>query len=278
MIMKEPIHIISLGAGAQSSCMALMAAKGEITPMPTAAIFADTQAEPKSVYTWLDWLEKQLPFPVIRVSRGNLAKDSLKVRISAKTGGQYVRWTIPAFGLMDSGKKVILGRQCTSDYKIIPIIRHMRKMCDWKRGEKRHLITMWIGISRDEVVRMKPSREKWIQNIWPLIDKNMTRLNCLQWMESNGYPKPPRSACTFCPFHSNAEWNKLKTESPKEFESVVVYEKLLKYAMAKDLLFKGKPFLHSSCIPIDQVDFRSESEKGGQSNLFGNECEGMCGV
>ncbi len=40
-------NIISLGAGVQSSAMALMAAKGEITPMPDAAIFADTQSEPR---------------------------------------------------------------------------------------------------------------------------------------------------------------------------------------------------------------------------------------
>jgi hypothetical protein len=48
--------------------MALMAAKGELTPMPVAAIFADTQGEPQSVYKWLDWLENQLPFPVYRVA------------------------------------------------------------------------------------------------------------------------------------------------------------------------------------------------------------------
>lgn len=63
-------HIISLGAGVQSSTLALMAVHGEITPMPDAAIFADTQAEPQSVYKWLDWLEMQLPFPVHRVTKG----------------------------------------------------------------------------------------------------------------------------------------------------------------------------------------------------------------
>lgn len=42
--MADPIHVISLGAGVQSSTMALMAANGEITPMPKCAIFADTQA------------------------------------------------------------------------------------------------------------------------------------------------------------------------------------------------------------------------------------------
>ena len=70
-------HFISLGAGVQSSAMAFMAAHGEITPMPEAAIFADTQAEPQSVYDWLDWLEKQLPFPVYRVTKGDLWKDMM---------------------------------------------------------------------------------------------------------------------------------------------------------------------------------------------------------
>ena len=64
----------------QSSTLALMAAAGEITPMPKCAIFADTQAEPASVYRWLDWLEKQLPFPVHRVTKGNLEADALKMR------------------------------------------------------------------------------------------------------------------------------------------------------------------------------------------------------
>jgi hypothetical protein len=40
------LHVISLGAGVQSTTMALMAAHGEITPMPDCAIFADTGAEP----------------------------------------------------------------------------------------------------------------------------------------------------------------------------------------------------------------------------------------
>ena len=46
----EPMHILSLGAGVQSSALALMFAKGELTPMPAGAIFADTGAEPKYVY------------------------------------------------------------------------------------------------------------------------------------------------------------------------------------------------------------------------------------
>lgn len=59
-VKETEYNFLSLGAGVQSSTMALMAAKGEITPMPDAAIFADTSAEPQAVYDWLDWLIKQL--------------------------------------------------------------------------------------------------------------------------------------------------------------------------------------------------------------------------
>jgi len=58
-------HILSLGAGVQSSTLALLATQGLVKPMPVAAIFADVKAEPAGVYKWLDYLEKLLPFPVI---------------------------------------------------------------------------------------------------------------------------------------------------------------------------------------------------------------------
>lgn len=43
------MNIISLGAGVQSSTMALMEKHGEITPMPDCAIFADTQESRKPI-------------------------------------------------------------------------------------------------------------------------------------------------------------------------------------------------------------------------------------
>jgi hypothetical protein len=55
--------VLNLGAGVQSSALALMAAKGEVGPMPDFAVFADTQAEPTSVYKWLDWLEQGVTLP-----------------------------------------------------------------------------------------------------------------------------------------------------------------------------------------------------------------------
>jgi hypothetical protein len=254
--------ILSLGAGVQSSTIALMATKGEITPMPDAAIFADTQAEPANVYKWLDWLEKQLAFPVYRVTTGNLAEDSLRIRTSKLSGKRYMKGAIPAFILKPDGGKGLLGRQCTADYK---------------RGEKRHLVDLWIGISANEAIRMKPSREKWIQHQWPLIDRKMTRKDCLSWMQKNGFPEPPRSACVFCPFHSDEEWRRLRDTDNTEFLYAADYEKRLQNAARNQEVLTGMPYLHSSCVPLEQVAFKEE--KGYQQlSLFGNECEGLCGV
>ena len=114
-------HYISLGAGVQSSAMALMAAHKEITPMPEAAIFADTQAEPQSVYDWLDWLEKQLPFPVYKVTAGDLWRDSMEMRTS-KEGKRYTKTLIPFFTFNEAdGQGKIPYRTCTAYYKVVPL-------------------------------------------------------------------------------------------------------------------------------------------------------------
>ena len=76
-VTNKDLCVLSLGAGVQSTTMALMAAQGEFDKMPDCAIFADTGYEPAGVYTHLDWLEAQLPFPVHRVTAGNIKDDHL---------------------------------------------------------------------------------------------------------------------------------------------------------------------------------------------------------
>lgn len=277
---SEPIHIISLGAGVQSSTMALMAARGEITPMPTAAIFADTQAEPKSVYTWLDWLEKQLPFPVHRVThKRGLWAESLELRKRKDGNGFWQKSGIPHFTVNKDGSFGQGPRQCTQDFKINPIRRKAKELAGLTGREKVKKVIQWIGISLDEVVRMKQSRDAWCENRWPLIDLGMKRHDCLRWMESKGFPKPPRSACVFCPYHSNAEWARLKREEPDEFDRAAHFEKLYAEGKRRVLMETGELrfFIHASRKPLRTVDFSTEEERG-QLNMFNNECEGMCGV
>jgi len=274
-----PWNVLNLGAGVQSSTLALMAARGEITPMPDFAVFADTQAEPQSVYDWLDWLERQLPFPVYRVSRGNLTEDSL-ARTYKKRGTPIVRRLIPAFGLLPNGEKTAaIGRMCTADYKIKAILKFIRKQCGIKHGQKDITVTQWIGISWDEIQRMKYSNHPWTQHRWPLIEQKIQRHQCLQWMKDNGYPEPPRSACVYCPFHSDTEWRRLRDREPKEFQRAIQFDKDLRKAHNEhNPDMNMEVYLHRSCKPLDEIDFDSDEDKGQMTWDFQAECEGMCGV
>lgn len=260
--------------------MALMAAAGELGPMPDAAIFADTKAEPQSVYDWLDWLEKELPFPVIRVSNGSLTEKSLEMKTS-KSGRVYTATEIPFFVKSPAGELgKIPNRSCTKDFKIIPIHRKIKELIGHKKGSrlpKEAVVTQWIGISLDEVSRMKESLTPWLKNIWPLVDLRMNRNDCKRWMKKAGYPEPPRSSCIYCPFHNHAEWRRLKQDEPEEFEKAVQFEQETQRRKSRTDRGTSIPYLHRSCIPIDQVDF-STMEDRGQLNFFENECEGMCGV
>jgi hypothetical protein len=275
--MSEPIHIISLGAGVQSSTMALMAAAGEITPMPQCAIFADTQAEPASVYKWLDWLEKQLPFPVHRVTAGSLEAEALRMK-TTKDGRVFARTDIPFFTKSADGELgKITHRSCTADYKIKPIMKAARKIGGIKRGQKTVGVIQWIGISTDEKLRMKESRDPWAKSRWPLIELRMSRACCLRWMEQHGYPQPPRSSCVFCPFHNNAEWRRLQVEEPGEFAKAVEFEKKVQAVKAATDNFDTTPYLHKRCKPLDSVDFRSDIERGQKTLDWQDECTGYCG-
>jgi hypothetical protein len=279
---STPFNFLSLGAGVQSSALALMAARGEVTPNLNAAIFADTQAEPASVYKWLDWLELEIsksayPFPVLRITKGSLTDESLRLRKRIKKEGPpWSKSLIPAYIKNPNGSRGILGRSCTYDYKVMAIIKHQRKIAKIKRGQKEVTVTSWIGISFDEIQRMKPSRVAWVQHRWPLIELEINRHDCLAWMEKRGYPKPPRSACVYCPFHSDREWRRLRDEEPHEFIRAVNFEKKLQLVKSQTPKMKGIPFLHASLIPLDQVNFGGMDPRS--DDLFGNECEGMCGV
>jgi hypothetical protein len=281
---QTKFNVLNLGAGVQSSALALMAANGEIGPMPDFAVFADTQAEPSSVYKWLDWLKTQLPFPVIRVTKGNLTEEILKVRTKEKSiysdkPMTYLRTNIPVYGLTPSGEvKPALGRACTADFKVGPIIKEIRKRCGIKHGQKEVTVTQWLGISYDEMQRMKLPSNHWTQHRWPLIEKRMTRSHCKDWMSINGYPEPPRSACYYCPFHDDEEWRRLKTEDPAHFQKAVEFDATYRRLQNENPGgLRIEVYLHKSCKPLDQVDF-TDKDAGQLGFDFKSECEGMCGL
>lgn len=257
----KSIKILSLGWGVQSFALAAMAALGEIEK-PDVAINADTGYESVLTYEfarrWSGWLEDH-GIKVVTVR-----EENAPITINRSGGTIY----IPAFTeSKNNASGGMLRRQCTQRWKIAPMRRWIQANRDGKPVEQ------WLGISTDEWQRMKDSDVKYITNRWPLIEMRMSRINCIEWLQKRGIEVPPKSACYFCPFHRTSEWRSVKNTS--DWSRVVAVDEQIRNARPTELGLKL--YLHPSLKPIDEVDFRSEQEKG-QLSLWDAECSGICGI
>lgn len=263
------LNILSLGAGVQSSVMALMSSCGELEKVDC-AIFADTGFEPKQVMDHLKFLKTQLNFPIYIVSHGNLRADVVK---AAK---KKVRVSNPPFFTKgDSGKEGKLFRSCTLDYKIYPIQRKIRDLLGMtKVTSKEVLVRLWIGMSVDEVSRTKDSRLPWIENYYPLIfhGYGMNRNDCHKWWVDAGYGdrKLPSSSCIGCPFHSDAHWLDMKKNDPKSWNQAIKWDNIIRNGIYKTT---SELYLHRSLKPLEKVSFNEN-----QKDFFQEECDGVCDV
>jgi hypothetical protein len=271
----KTLTVLSLGAGVQSTTLALMAAQGEIEPMPDCAVFADTQSEPAAVYENLARLKERLPFAVHTVSAGSLRNQIVAGMLKPRSNGTPKIDGHPPFHVPPGA---MMHRQCTHDFKVVPLNRKIRELAGLKpgaRGPTQPVVEQWFGISRDEAQRMRTPDFRWVRFRYPLVDLGMTRQDCLRWLERAGYPRPAKSACTFCPYHSDAEWTDLRTNDWTAWDEAVEIDKLIRPGDSHRT--RGREwFLHKSLKPLDEVPLTALER--GQPDLFGNECEGMCGV
>lgn len=253
---------LSLGAGVQSTVMALLAEHGEIEK-PDFAIFADTGWEPARVYEHLAWLETQLSFPLIRANAGNIKQDA-ENNINT-SGGRFA--SMPFF--LEGGG---MGRrQCTNEYKIQPIQKTIRSLLGYEKGQRiKEQHRQWIGISTDEIQRLKDSSVRWLVNEWPLVELRMSRNDCMAWFNKH-YPDRTlaKSACVVCPYKDNAAWRDL---TRAEFAEAVAFDEMIR----NHPKMEKKQYVHRDCIPLAQVDL-STAEDHGQISFL-DECDGMCGV
>lgn len=269
--MAEPmIRVLSLGASVQSTTLALMASVGEIEK-PDAAVFADTGWEPRATYEHLHRLVDELSFPVsiVQAEAGSL-KERLK-RLPHETDLNRKRFAAVPF-YVGNGMGV---RQCTKQYKLQPIRNEIKRLLgiEGRANLPPGSAECWIGISVDEVHRMKPSRDQWMKNRWPLIELGMSRVDCMIWLSRHGHAVPERSSCLGCPYHSDKHWADLRDNSPEEWAETVELDKLIRNAGPG----LEPQFMHQARVPLDQAPLLPEKAEG-QLGLWGEECEGMCGV
>ena len=271
------LRVISLGAGVQSSTLYLMAVEGLLTPRPDLAIFADTQVEPQYVYEHLEWLDREFGhiIPIRRPTAGSLL-NAVERSVDG-TKGRFA--AVPFWVRGEDGREAPGRRQCTREYKIDVVQKQIRTELGLKprqRAAGRFEVEEWIGISLDEAHRANPSRH-WLTTRWPLLyDVPMRRHECLEWMEKHGYPRPGKSACTFCPWRTLPEYRAMRDREPSAFQQAVEVDELLR-SRGTTKGMKAPQFVHRSLRPLAEVIDEPEWDDE-QLDLFGNECTGCCGT
>lgn len=287
---------LSLGGGVQSSALVEMIVEGVLAPVD-AVIFADTGDEPVYVYEQVSYLCARLAsvgIPLVFVSGGNMVDDLALGRrfVALPLFTRYIDKTVSGFGkVADMVNVGRLKRQCTSEYKILPIERFVRSILLSRGLALRDPIgriyardgvsvDCHLGISLDEWQRMKPSKVGFITNRFPLIDRRLTRKNCIDWLLARGLPVPHKSSCRRCPYHSDSHWLKMSQDSPDDFAHVVAFDDSLRDGSSRiGTTARGDVFLHSSCKPLSQVDFSPKSPPPSLFDSPPDACdEGYCFV
>lgn len=245
----------SYGGGVQSIAILVLIAQGKLQK-PELAIMADTSRERTSTWRYLDNYAKplmdeiDLPFVVA-------GHDLATVDLYGHNGDLL----LPCF--TKTGK---LPTFCSDEWKKQVVRRRLRQLGYGPRNP----VLLWMGMSLDEVYRLRHSEKKWIKNHWPLCyDYKLRRHECLIEIEKFGLPEPSPSSCWMCPQMQNPEWLDMKLNDPDDFSQAIKVDysaRLLDQANGN-----GGVFLHRSRVSLDQADLTTKEKP---APLF--ECSDTC--
>lgn len=199
------VTALSFGGGVQTVALAILAARREIA-RPDVILFADTTRERVATYEYVAKFQRWL-------SRYRLSVTQCRAEVSLTEALEAGKPVIPMYG--DGMGQ--LPRICTERWKIRVIRSALRE-----RGATS--ATVMLGISLDEIHRMRDSDVQWAENVYPLIDARLTRRDCERIIQRYGLELPPKSACDVCPHRTPTGWAQLKRDDPKAFAYAVETE------------------------------------------------------
>ncbi len=278
----KPFIYLAFGAGVQSTALLVAGCLGlHGVQRPDVALFADTHWEPRYVYEQVERMTAwaaQHGVPVETCSRGDLGALWLEhkqnrgtsmpiyVHFAAKVVCACQTVVVPGVCPLCNGEGFtrdpertetgILKRNCTRDFKI-------RAMRGALRAKGVKVARAQLGISYDEVERMRDSDVRWVQNTYPLIDARLRRHDCEELVVRAGLPRPLKSSCVQCPYHGDDYWRFLHAEHPADFERACALDDAQRapgFSAAKGL--HGTPFLHRSGKPLRSLPFADRSGQG----------------
>ena len=114
-----------------------------------------------------------------------------------------------------------IWRWSTRDFKIIPIHKYYKSLGTHIRE--------YMGIAYDEIGRMKASKEDYITSEFPLIDRKMSRADCIKVIRRAHLPIPIKSGCYFCPFQDIHRWQELYDKHPELYRKAMELEETSKH-------------------------------------------------
>lgn len=267
--------VISHGGGVQTSTLCLMAARGDLEPMPEMAFFSDTGGEPARVYEYLEWLRAQVPFPIHLVKRPGPALADMAIGVA---DGSIPRSgsPIPPWFVSTPDGPGMLPKHCSAQFKRDVVLQAVRKELGLRprqRGPRHPVVELWIGMTTDELFRVVVDRERWISRRHPLIELNLKRPDCIKWLRERQYPVPPKSSCVFCPYRKNAQWRHLRDTAPDDFAEACRVDRLIRRGYPGH---EGEAFVHRSLVPLEDADL--EDGHVDQLDLpLGADCD-ACGL
>ena len=233
------IDIVTYGGGIQSTTIAALIVAGRL-PRPECIVMADTGRERSAVWRYLDEVTNPR-LAEIGLTVKRVGHEYSTVDLAAKNGDLL----IPVF--TEAGK---LPTFCSTEWKRRPVRRYLAEQ---GYGPDKP-VRLWFGMSLDEVGRMRTSDVKWIENYYPLIlniETRMSRGDCEAFLEREGWPIPPKSACWMCPHRDDKTWLEMKRDDPDDFAAAVALEQEIRAGEWGDI------WLHKRRTPLDEVTFDS---------------------
>lgn len=246
--MPEVRHVLSLGAGVNSVALMIKLVR-EGMPLDE-AIFADTGSELPETYDYLP------------IAENFLAAHDIPLRRVQKPNGESLYETSWRRRVFPSA----VWRWSTRDFKVNPIYRYYRSL-----GVP---IVQYMGIASDEWHRMKDSRVDYVTNVYPLVDDAVTRDGCVEIIESEGLPVPPKSGCFFCPFNSLERWKWLDETHPHLYDKAIALEERSKHF--PDQLLTDQVFREKASISLRKL--RKSLRSGDAAHIRLEVMETPCGA
>lgn len=261
----RPLRVFSYGGGTQSTAALVLAVQdkidfphfvfanvGDDSEHPRTIAYVRTVAAPYAAANGINLEEVQ------RVRRDGTVRTLYQHVMASNLKGVQIPMRFARSGSP-------ARRHCTIDYKI-------KVLGKWHRehgASAENPAHVGIGISWDELQRMRTSTDPERIIEYPLVDLRLTRSDCERIIREAGLPQPGRSSCWFCPYKTQREWQRMRHEEPEVFAKAVEMEQHMADKMEAEgegpVTFHSKGDLAAITSPLLQMSLPTEMEDACES-------------